>query len=251
VSRRVRLVLFLVAAGAIAALFAGAALDMAPFGGDAHPYRDLAVAAGVRHATANLVSSVNFDQRGLDTLGEETIMLAAVLAAAALLRPARGEAERQLTEVGHILSSTRLVGYVLLPLTAVVGTDIVVHGHVTPGGGFQGGVVIATGIHLLYVAGSFSAVEGIRPLTRYRMAEAIGAAGFACLGLAGVVAGTGFLANFLPRGSFGKLFSAGTVPILNGLVGVEVLGGVIVLFACFLDQEILMRPEAGEGGPGR
>lgn len=245
-NRRVRAAVFVAAAGVLAAFFVAAALDMTPFGAAFHPYRDHAIRAAVEHVTANVVSSVNFDQRGLDTLVEETILLGSVLAAAALLRPQPDEEQRRIPEVGRILPSTRLLGYVMLPLTIVIGIDLVVHGHLTPGGGFQGGVVIGTGIHLVYVSGSFRAVERLRPLTPYRVAEALGAAGFACLAMATAIAGLGFLANVISKGSFAQLFSAGTVPVLNGLVGVEVAAGVVVLLASFLDQEVLVRARGDE-----
>lgn len=240
-TRRVRLWLFLAAGAIIVLLYVAATVQMPHFGGARHPYRDRSVTAAVAHSTANVVSAVNFDQRGLDTLIEESILLASVLGAAALLRPAAGEEERQVPDVGRIMDSTRLLGYVLLPVTAIVGIDLIVHGHLTPGGGFQGGVVLGTAVHLLYLAGSFRAVEGIRPLGIYRLLEAVGAAGYACLGIAGSLASGAFLTNFISHGKFGSLFSAGTVPILNGLVGVEVLAGTVVLLASFLDQEILIR----------
>lgn len=240
--RNTRALVFALAAAMIAAFFAAAALDMTPFGAAFHPYRDHAIRAAVAHVAPNVVSSINFDQRGIDTLVEETILLGSVLAAAALLRPQPGEDERRIPHMGRILPSTRLLGYVMLPLTVVIGIDLVAHGQLTPGGGFQGGVVIGTGIHLIYVSGSFRAVEHLRPLTPYRLAEAVGAAGFACLGLATAIAGSGFLANVLSKGEFAQLFSGGTVPVLNGLVGVEVAASVVVLLASFLDQEVLVRP---------
>lgn len=247
-NRRVRLVVFGIGAVVVGGFFVAAAIHMPPFGTSFHPYRDHAVPAAVAHATANVVSSVNFDQRGLDTLGEESIFLASVMAAVALLRREPGEEERQVPDAGHILPSTKLAGYVLLPLTIVIGIDVVVHGHLTPGGGFQGGVVIATGLHLLYIAGSFRAVEGIRPLPPYRIAEAVAAAAFACLGIATALAGTGFLADVISRGRFAQLFSGGTVPVLNGIVGVAVAAGLVVLFASFLDQEILVRQDGNSAG---
>lgn len=248
---RTRLGLFLTAGAGIAAFYVIAVAQLPGFGSSAHPYRDLAVAAAVAHQSANVVSAVNFDQRALDTLVEESIMLASVLGVAALLRRLDGERTRRVPEVGQILDSTRLLGYVLLPVTAIVGLDLVVHGHLTPGGGFQGGVVLGTGLHLLYVAGSFRAVEGIRPLDTYRVMEAVGAAGYACLGVAGSFAAGSFLTNLIAHGRFGHLFSAGTVPILNGLVGVEVVAGVVVLLASFLDQEILVGGEAQDSPGGR
>lgn len=242
-NRRARLVVFGVGALVLAAFFVSATTHMSPFGASYHPYRDRAVAAAVAHSTANAVSSVNFDQRALDTLIEESILIGSVMATGALLRLEPNEEERQVPKAGHILPSTKLVGYLMLPLTIVIGIDLVVHGHVTPGGGFQGGVVIATGIHLLYVAGSFRSVEGIRPLDPYRIAEAIAGASFACLGIASALTGAGFLADVLDQGRFAQLFSAGTVPVLNGIVGVAVAAGLVVLFASFLDQEVRVRKD--------
>jgi multicomponent Na+:H+ antiporter subunit B len=68
--------------------------------------------------------------------------------------------------------------------------------------------------------------------------EALGTTLFAALGLVGVAAGAGFLANVLPTGVWGSLLSAGTVPLLNIAVGVEVASGVVVLLTKFLDQAL-------------
>jgi multicomponent Na+:H+ antiporter subunit B len=238
VTRRSRLVIFLVGAGGVAAMFVLAVLVMPEFGGTHHLYRDLAVHASVRHHTANVISSVNFDQRAIDTFGEETIVITSVVAAAVLLRPAEGETERRIPRTGRNLPGTRFLGYVLIPVTLIVGLNLVTHGQLTPGGGFQGGVVLATGLHLLYVAGSYPALDRLRPIAAFDVADALGAATFAAIGLAGVgFAGT-FAANIMPWGTFGQLFSAGTVPVLNVAVGLEVFGGMVVLLAKFLEQDI-------------
>jgi multicomponent Na+:H+ antiporter subunit B len=238
VTRRSRLVIFLVGAGCVAAMFVLAVLVMPDFGGTHHLYRDLAVHASVRHHTANVISSVNFDQRAIDTFGEETIVITSVVAAAVLLRPAEGETERRIPRTGRNLPGTRLLGYVLIPVTLIVGLNLVTHGQLTPGGGFQGGVVLATGLHLLYVTGSYPALDRLRPITAFDVADALGAATFAAVGLAGVgFAGT-FAANIMPWGTFGQLFSGGIVPVLNVAVGLEVFGGMVVLLAKFLEQDI-------------
>lgn len=240
-SRRVRLIVFGVAAAGAGALFLLATLDLQPFGGSFHPYRTHAVGASALHRTANVVSSVNFDQRGFDTLGEETILLASVIAAASLLRPSHEESETGPTGGGRVLDATRLVGYLFMAVTMVIGLDVVAHGQLTPGGGFQGGVVLATGIHLLYVAGTYRALDRARPLGPAEWGDALGAAAFACLGIAGLAVAGAYLANFLPLGSFGHLFSAGTVPVLNVAVGVEVASGMALLIAKFLEQAILVK----------
>jgi multicomponent Na+:H+ antiporter subunit B len=213
---------------------------MPAFGSADHPYRDLAVPAAVDHRAANVVSSVNFDQRGFDTLGEETILFASVLAVAVLLRP--GENERLGPAEGgpEPLEATRLFGYLLLPLTLVVGLDIVLHGHVTPGGGFQGGMVLATGLHLLYVTGRYRSLEKLRPMPMFELSEAAAVAAFPLLGFAGLAVAGSFLTQVLPAGTFGQLFSSGTVLVLNVAVGLAVASGGVVLLAKFFEQVYLV-----------
>jgi multicomponent Na+:H+ antiporter subunit B len=249
-NRSVRTGVFLAAGAGVAALLVLAATGLPPFGSSYHPYRDLSVAAAVHHETANVVSSVNFDQRGLDTLGEESILLASVIGAALLLRPADDETETFPLERGRVLDATRLIGYLMMPVTMIVGLDVIAHGHLTPGGGFQGGVIVGTAVHLLYVAGSYRALEKARPVGAFEWGEAVGAGAFACLGIAAVFVGGAFLSDVIPNGSFGNLFSAGTVALLNGAVGIEVASGTAVLLAKFLDQAILVKPGTGQGGNG-
>lgn len=246
-TRPVRTALFLVAGAGLAVLVVLAMAGIPGFGGSRHPYRTLAVPAAVSHATANVVSSVNFDQRGLDTLGEESILLASVIGAATLLRPADDETSTRPLSSGRVLESTRMLGYAMMAVTLVLGLDVIGHGHLTPGGGFQGGVVLGTGIHLLYVAGSYPALQRARPITAAEWGEAIGAGAFACLGLSTLVVTGAFLAYVIPGGSFGQLFSSGTVELLNGVVGVEVASGTAVLLAKFLDQAILVAGDPGAG----
>ncbi len=248
--RASRTVMFLVAGGAVAALVVLGLLRLPAFGGSSHPYRDAAVAASVAHGTANVVSSVNFDLRGFDTLGEESILLASVIGVSVLLRRAADEEESSSgLAPGRILDLTTVGGYILLPVTAIIGFDVVTHGHLTPGGGFQGGVVIGTGLHLLYVAGRYRSLQRLRPLAPFEWGEAFGAAAFACLGLSGVAVAGAFLANVIPTGSLGELFSGGTVPVLNGVVGVEVASGTMVLLAKFLEQAILLRRQGAGSSP--
>jgi multicomponent Na+:H+ antiporter subunit B len=237
-NQRVRLTLFGSGAVVMGVFFVISVHSLPSFGGLQHLYRDLAVRAALSHTTANIVSSVNFDLRAADTLGEETVLLASVIGVMALLRPALEERELQPTERGHAMDATRLMGYVMMPVTLAVGVDIVLHGHITPGGGFQGGVMIAIALHLLYVAGSFRALDRLRPVNVFDMGELAGAAAFAMLGICGITFAGAFLANFIRQGQLGVLFSGGSVPLFNIAVGVEVACGMTVLLAQFLAQEI-------------
>lgn len=241
-SRAQRTVLFIVGAAGLGTVLLLTLFKLPAFGGPSHLSRTLAIAATVLHHTSNAVSSVNFDQRGLDTLGEESILLASVAAVSVLLRPSEKESEREPLGHAHILDATRLLGYVLLPVTVVLGLDVVAHGAITPGGGFQGGVVLGTGLHFSYVAGRYRALQRLRPVQPFKIAEALGAAAFAAIGVAGLIAAGSFLVNFLPLGHFGTLFSSGTVVVLSGAVGIEVAAAVAVLLAHFLEQAIAVEP---------
>ena len=90
-SRTVRFWVLGIGLAGVAALLLAAFLDLPDFGAADHPYRDAAVHAAVDRATPNVISSINFDQRALDTLIEETILFGSVLAVAALLRPSDEE----------------------------------------------------------------------------------------------------------------------------------------------------------------
>jgi multicomponent Na+:H+ antiporter subunit B len=247
-SRRVRTALFLAAAAVVAGYFTAATTGLPRFGTSDHPYGTRSVAAALHHHTANVVSSVNFDQRALDTLGEESILFGAVLGALALLRRARDE-DRGRPEPGRVLPSTLLLGAALLPATVLVGAYIVAHGQLSPGGGFQGGVILATGLHLAYVAADYRVLGRLRPLAVFSALDAVGAGAFTALGFAGLAAGAAYLQNVLPLGTFNQLSSSGLVALVNAAVGVEVASGVIVLLAQFLDQavEISSPRERGDG----
>jgi multicomponent Na+:H+ antiporter subunit B len=250
VSRRARRRLFLGAALVFAAVYVLACTGLPRFGTPSHPYGARAVAAALHQRTANAVSSVNFDQRAFDTLGEESILFGAVLGAIVLLRPARGERERE-PSAGRVPPATRLLGTVLLPVALLTGVYVVAHGQLSPGGGFQGGVVLATGLHLAYIAADYRALKRVRPLAVLDIADTVGAGAFVMLGIAGLITGAAFLQNILPLGTFGRLSSGGLVPVLNAAVGVEVGSGVVVLLAAFLDQAVEMTAPPPPSRPPR
>lgn len=242
-SRGQRLAVFAVGVLGLLLLAVPAARHLPPFGTPHHPLRDLAVTGAVAHKTANAVSSVNFDQRAYDTLGEELILLASVTGAMALLRPRKDEREDRRSQGGDVLPPVRLLAYLLLPVTMVLGADVVIHGQITPGGGFQGGIVLATGLHLLYVGGTMQQLERLRPLEAFDVVEAAGEVAYLGVGIAGFATAAGFLSNFLPLAPFGTLLSAGTVPLLSLAVGIEVGAGVVILLAAFLRQAVTLEEQ--------
>lgn len=246
---RVTTVLLVVGLAGLAAVLVPALGGLPDFGHVPHPYAQRAVEVALDQRTPNVVASVTFDQRGSDTLAEEFMLFASAVGALLLLRRLRNEDEE--AGASHslgpedVFEAVRLVGYVLLPLTVLIGAYIVLHGHLSPGGGFQGGVVLATGIHVAYLAGDIRALDRLRSQSLYEVTEALGATAFVAVGLSVLATGAAFLENVLPLGSMGDLLSAGTVPLLNVAVGVEVGSALVLILARFLEQALLIR-ESGE-----
>ncbi|MEH6379935.1 MnhB domain-containing protein [Streptomyces sp. KLMMK] len=241
-TRRLRLWVLTAGLLATAALYAAACTELPGFGGSRHPYGDRAVRAALQQHTANAVSSVNFDQRAFDTLGEETVLFACVLGTVVLLRRTRDE-KRVPPEPADVPAALRRYGLLVLPVTLLIGLYVIAHGQLSPGGGFQGGVVVATSLHLLYIAVDYKALERVRPLGLFELADGTGEAAYVLLGAAGLIAGSAYLANTLPLGTFNTLSSGGTVPLLNAAVGVEVTSAVVVLLAHFLGQALEIEGE--------
>lgn len=243
-SASARVWMFGVSAAVIAVVFGIACGQLPRFGGASHPYGARVVSGALAHRTANTISSVNFDIRAFDTLGEESILFCTVLGATLLLRLARDE-RQQAAPTEKVLPTTRLLGVALLPVALVVGVYIVAHGQLSPGGGFQGGVVLATALHLGYVAADYGVLRRVRPVVVLDVADALAAVSYTAMGVAGLAAGGAFLKNVLPLGTFNEITSGGLVPLFNAAVGIEVASGVIVLLAHFLDQAVEV-----SGGPG-
>lgn len=248
-SARGRLWLFLAGAAVFAALFATACFSLPPFGTDHHPYGERAVRAALSHHTANVIASVNFDLRAFDTLGEETILFAAVLGTVVLLRQTADE-ERKKPAPAVVPRRVRWFALPMLPLAMLIGLYVIAHGQVSPGGGFQGGVVAATALHLLYIGADYRALERVRPVPLYEIGDAVGEAAYVVTGLGAVLAGSAFLANVLPLGTFATLSSGGTVILLNAAVGIEVTSGIVVLLARFLDQAVEIENANDNGNHG-
>ena len=126
---------------------------------------------------------------------------------------------------------TRLsVGLILL-----FGIYIVLHGHLSPGGGFAGGVIIALSfVHLMLAFGKDVAAGKVSKNLASSL-ESIGALLFLSIALSGFLGGSFFL-NILGKGKPFKLFSAGTIPLSNIAIGIKVGVG---LFAIFLALVIL------------
>jgi multicomponent Na+:H+ antiporter subunit B len=242
----VRRALGLAGLAALAALAVWAVTGLPSFGHPRGPYATESVPAMVqeRHVT-NTVVGITFDLRGIDTLGEELILFAAALGSTLLLRAQRREgrveeavrrAEEQRTRMPP---SLRALGAYVVGPTLMLAVYVIAHGNVSPGGGFQGGVIAAAALLLVYAAGQMVALEHVRPVALVELSEAVGAAAFVLVAIGGMVFATVAMANFLGFGTTGSLLSGGTIPVLNAAVGVEVTGAVTLIITEFLDQALL------------
>jgi multicomponent Na+:H+ antiporter subunit B len=241
VTSRVRAVVALVALGVLGAVLVVAVTGLEPFGHYPGPYGDVIAkdAPGERH-TGQLVATTVFDYRGFDTLGEEMILFAAACGCAALLRVRRREREEHGPPSRPVPSfAARALGAALVGPVLVLGAYVIAHGHLTPGGGFSGGVVVAGALLLAYAAGQGVRLRRVGSIALLEGAEALGAAGFLALALGGLIAAGSLLQNVLPLGTSGMLLSAGTIPVGNVAVGVEVAGAVALVLAEFLEQALL------------
>ncbi len=171
-------------------------------------------AAPQQTGAANIVTSVVLAYRGIDTLGELSILFAAATGAGLILGR-RHTTAGTLTEGGFVL---RTGGALLFPLLMTIGFYIIFHGHLTPGGGFQGGVILAAAFFLPLLA---------RPGAQLHhgmlsMIEGFAGASFILIGIVALFEGEAFLQPMLIQDSLGQLVSAGTLPLLYIAVGLKV-----------------------------
>jgi multicomponent Na+:H+ antiporter subunit B len=257
-SRPVRLGLFLVAGGGLAAVLIIGFTGLPAFG-SAHELVGSVVnltEPTLRHAT-DVVTALNFDIRAFDTLGEEFILFASVSGVVLLLRHLRDEPEQEDTTPGiedHRFAGAseglKLTSLVLIPLLVAFGAYLVFHGHLTPGGGFQGGVVLAAGPIAILLAGRYLSMKRVAPKRLLEGADSLGAAAYALVGLGGLIFAGVFLKDPLPLGASGHLLSSGMMPLNSIAVGLEVTGAFLLTWTEFLDQTMVGPPSSPRGGEG-
>lgn len=195
-----------------------------------------------RHG-ANLDAFVNFDYRALDTLGEEFIFFTAIVGLSLVLRRLPGEIEegqplpmisgRSAPDPDEL---TQWITPVFVPALVVFGVYVLIHGHLTPGGGFQAGAIIDSALAMIYVAFGYAAFRHTVNQEKTEIVEAVAAISYIAMGLVALASGAAFLANILPLGKTGALYSAGTIWVLNDLTGAEVSFGILTMLAEFLRE---------------
>ena len=180
----------------------------------------------------NVITGILLTYRAFDTLGEVAVLFM-VAAGIGLLLGAGGEVQAGIRRSLRETPSTEIVqngAEILVPLIAIFAAYIVMHGHLGPGGGFQGGAVMASCVLLLLLA---------KPAYRIKLAhlsfiESLTGLLIVAVGIACIIFAGGFLDNrVLPVGEFGTFFSAGAIPVLSVLLGVKVGCELSVIMARF------------------
>lgn len=179
---------------------------------------------------ANVVTAILIGYRGFDTLGEVAVLFMVAASIGMLLEPRSPIAGQDPAVAGverrppsEIVATS---SQILLPLILVFGAYVIVNGHLSAGGGFQGGAIVASGLVLQLLAHPNSKVS----LALLSITELLAGIIYVMLGILGLVLAGGFLdPRFLPLGEFGAFVSAGAVPLISALLGIKVAAELSVI----------------------
>jgi multicomponent Na+:H+ antiporter subunit B len=242
---------FLAGMAALAAFYLWGLKGLPGFGNYPGPYGNIINRIAVPQTNATgVVSAVNFEYRGFDTVGEEFILFIAATGVSLVLRPLRAERKRPPRDeapdprVPATSDAVRMASLVMTGPIVVMAWYLASHAQTTPSGGFQGGIVLATAFVLIYLAGQFLTFKRFSPVEVTDAVEAVGAGGFAAIGIAAVAMGLAYLTNFLPLGTTpGAVSSSGTIALISFFVGVEVAAAFVLIVSELLEQTLLTRQE--------
>lgn len=127
----------------------------------------------------------------------------------------------------------------MLPVIVVYGIFIILHGHITPGGGFSGGAILGAALILYGLTFGQEASLKIFPEAVSKRLESGGVLVFILIGLIGLILGGAFLINgeIFPLGTPGTILSGGMIPLLMIAIGVKVGSTMMTLFNALLEDE--------------
>jgi multicomponent Na+:H+ antiporter subunit B len=181
---------------------------------------------GYEDGSANLVTSVVVNYRAFDTLLEIVILFASAAGVSLLVMPRE---QRYYREASIII---RTAVPIINMLVFITGSVIILRGHLSPGGGFAGGAVIASGFILISLAFKQRLKD-----RAFIVLESLMGLGILAVGLLGIHREGFFLANFLPTGKIGSFLSSGTVMILYLLIGIKVISEITGIGLSFIGTE--------------
>ncbi len=168
-----------------------------------------------QEGVANAVTTVVVYFRGFDTLGEIAVLFIASLGIGLILHT---NSRCDIKAESNFMLQT--ASKILFPIIMLFGVYVMIYGHLSPGGGFQGGVIIASGVLLLLI--SYKTFEV--PHAVIVALETFAGVSYVLIGLIGLVVLDTFLGNFLPHdiSQMGMLLSGGIIPLIYIIVGIKV-----------------------------
>lgn len=184
-----------------------------------------------QEGVANAVTTVVVYFRGFDTLGEIAVLFLAALGIGLMLQT-KNTLQTTKTPTNFMLQEGSKL---LFPFIFIFGIYVITYGHLSPGGGFQGGVIIASGILLLFISNqSFTISHKLISLL-----EMLAGISYVVIALIGLLILDHFLGNFLPHpiSEMGLLVSGGIIPIIYFIVGVKVGSEMSVIVENLLKRE--------------
>ena len=180
----------------------------------------------------NIVAGMILDYRAFDTLGESHVLFTALLCVIVLLSIDKKNMQTPYGDYSQIRleryfptesdSILRKAGMVLAPCIMLYGIYVLLGGHLGPGGGFSGGVVLGTGLIILSASLGDQVMDRFLPRRRYHTVI------FAALSFYSFAKGYVFftgangLENHIPKGTPGAILSAGLILPLDIAVGLVV-----------------------------
>lgn len=175
----------------------------------------------------NLVTSVLADYRGYDTMFETVVIFAAGMAIFAILRVVGNEndaekkqvAENTFTNGDHSRIIVGTTCRIVVPVIQLFALYVIAHGHHSPGGGFQGGVILGASFIIIALSDRLNAALRRFSEKSYITVAAIGIVIYAAFGVVAQILG----ANFLDYGSLDPLLPEGReMARSHSMLGVEI-----------------------------
>ncbi|OAA28426.1 cation:proton antiporter [Kosmotoga arenicorallina S304] len=177
--------------------------------------------------SANMVTSVVVNYRSFDTLGEVTVLFLSATGVAILI--GGGKRKKLTISINPIV---KIAARIIATLLIVFGAYVFIHGHLTPGGGFPGGTIIAASALLMLIVD-----DKMRTSKLLKVLEGSMGLLYVVIGVVGLLVTGSFLQNFLPTGTIGNLLSAGIVPIVYSIIGLKVGAELSGLLDDFFAEE--------------
>jgi len=178
----------------------------------------------------NVVTSVILNYRGFDTNGEVTVIVTALMAVLAVLTGTRDAGRGPDTAATQVAPSVvvRFIVRILAPFILVFAVYVILNGHVTPGGGFQGGTMLGALVIALTLVLDERTSAGLLPRRPIRIVQVIAPLTFVAVGLVGLLVWGDYL--YFPRSEDMRPVAEVMLVLVEAGIGI---GGAVVFARIF------------------